>query len=411
MHKSREFQKLLAASFISQTGSHFLTLAIASFIFYTSGSPIKSALIFVVSFLPSILVSSRLGHWVDGNLSRWLIARNELISVFATLLAGLSIALHLPLAVLCVILGLRSLLTFISRAASTKWLKIITPPELQTTRIKVFYLSFFLSTAISGLLAGLVLSQSSIWTVVCLDMASYLLGICVLMTLQRPLMLQTETLESVKAPEASLGQTLATIFAMPVVRTSFIIVCLSQAIFQGAYSVLVSFLPIQTFDLGLSGVGGFQLAASIGITCGFLINWLISSSLIEKQATRPMRAIALASIACLALIISATATVLPVSLVGFFILNLSYECIWLHHNSEFFRASPKAAAARYQFTLSACASFLMATATLAYSALVQYFGVSFASIAIVVLGITSVGLVALAGKRSELVSALERTPS
>ena len=411
MHKSKEFKKLLAASFISQTGSHFLTLAIASFVLYTSGSPVQSALIFVVSFLPSILVSARLGHWVDGNISRWLIARNELISLFATLLSGVSIALQLPLVFLCIILGFRSLLMFISRAAATKWLKVITPPELQTNRIKLFYLSFFLSTAVSGLLAGIVLSRSSIWTVVCLDMASYVLGVSVLMTLQRLPAVIIESPVSGTVPEPSLGQTLGNIFAMPAVRTSFLVVCLSQAVFQGTYSVLVSYLPIQVFKLGLGGVGGFQLAASVGITGGFLINWRRSTALTEKQPTRPGRAMAIAAIASLALLLSVTASALPISLVGFFVLNLGYECIWLHHNSEFFRASPKAAAARYQFTLSACAAFLMATSTLAYSALVQYSSVAPATVVILALGILMAGLAPLLRKRTEMLPILERSPS
>src|ERR1035438_7340830 len=115
MSEAKEFKKLLSATFVSQTGSHFLTLALAAFVFISSGSPTQSALIFVVSFLPSILVSAELGHWVDKKISRWLYARNELISILATLLCGLCIAYHLPLIFLCIILGLRSLFTFISR--------------------------------------------------------------------------------------------------------------------------------------------------------------------------------------------------------------------------------------------------------------------------------------------------------
>lgn len=153
------------------------------------------------------------------------------------------------------------------------------------------------------------------------------------------------------------------------------------------------------------------MAASIGITGGFLINWLRSTALVENQPTRPVRALSVAMVSGLALILSVTASTLPISLVGFFLLNLGYECIWLHHNSEFFRASPKAAAARYQFTLSACASFLMATSTLVYSALVQYFGVTFATFSILALGAFVASMAPLVGRRSETVPALERTPS
>lgn len=370
MRQSREFKKLLAASFISQSGSHFLTLALAAFTLISSGSPVQSALVFVVSFLPSILVSAKLGHWVDGKISRWLIARNELVSIISTILCGLIIAYHLPLALLCIVLGFRSLLMFISRAAATKWLKLITPPELQINRIKLFYLSFFLSTALSGVLAGVVLAHASIWTIVGLDSASYLLGVSLILALKE--VANTSISPALGAPEPKLTETLSEIFNMPAVRSSFLVVCFSQALFQGAYSALVSVLPIQRFGLGLSGVGSFQIAASIGITGGFLANWLLPKALTEKSTVFPARAIGLALFGIANLMFSVLSPIVSTSIMAFCLLNLCYECIWLHHNSEFFRASPKASAARYQFTLSACAAFLMALSTLGFAAAVEY---------------------------------------
>ena len=411
MHKRSEFQKLLAASFISQTGSHFLTLALVAFVLYSSGSPVQSALIFVVSFLPSILVSAGLGNWVDRNISRWLIARNELLSIIATLLSGLSIALHMPLVLLCVILGFRSLLMFVSRAAATKWLKVITPPELQTNRIKLFYLGFFLSTAFSGILAGLVLSRASIWAIVGLDAASYLLGVAIIMTLKPLVQIQAPYPAAQVVPPPSLRQTLSTIFQMPAVRTSFLIVCLSQALFQGAYSALVSYLPIQLFKIGLGGVGSFQVAASIGITGGFVVNWLRGALLSEKKPTLPIRAMGLAAAAIFALLLSVMTTSLPISLGGFLVLNLAYECVWLHHSSEFFRAAPKSDAARYQFTLSACAAFLMSASTLAYSAGIQYFGTTIGVSVVLALGVVISLIVPFVAQRPGVLSNLERTPS
>ena len=387
MHSKGEFRKLLLSSFISQSGSHFLTLALAAFILVSSGSPIQSALVFVVSYLPSILVSSQLGHWIDTKVSRWLLARNELISIVSTILCGLIVAYKLPLVLLCLVLGFRSLLMFISRAASTKWLKNITPPELQTNRIKVFYLSFFLSTALAGVLLGFVVAKASIWKIVTIDILSYVVSTIVIMTLQELPKSQYATPLTDGTFQPKLFETLITIFRMPLVRNSFLIVCFSQSLFQGAYSALVSLLPIQHFNVGMAGVGSFQIAASIGITGGFLVNWLWDKFFNEKEGKIPARALMTSFVAVLCLLTAISTDAMTVSIVAFLGLNFFYECVWLHHNSEFFRASPKMGAARYQFTLSACAAFLMSCSTLGYSAAIEYWGLIPGTVAVLGIGV------------------------
>lgn len=386
MHNQREFSKLLAASFISQTGSHFLTLALSAFILMTTGSPILSGLVFVVSFLPSILVGSVLGHWVDRNLSRALIARNELISIAASIACGACIYFRLPISVLCAILAVRSILMFIGRAAATKWLKIITPPATQTNRIKLFNLAFFLSTAVSGILAAVVLKTMSIGVIVIIDALTYILGIVLYLSLS-PIRVESDGAPLQTHTMPSLRETLSAIFAMPLVRTSFLLVCFSQALFQGAYSALVSYLPIQVFSLGISGVGAFQIAASLGITGGFLVNWLLPRVFRESAPTFPLRALVFSATATLALLVCVSAPIVPISLGAFCSLNFAYECVWLHHSSEFFRGSPKDHAARYQFTLSSCAAFLMSASTLGYSAAIQYLGVLQGTALVLSLGI------------------------
>jgi dipeptide/tripeptide permease len=363
-------------------------------------------MVFVLSFLPSILVGARLGHWVDRHISKWLIARNELISIASTVLCGLCIHYQLPMPVLCAVLAIRSMLMFVGRAAATKWLKQITPPHEQTSRIKLFYLGFFLSTAISGILASIVLKHASIWSIVVVDSASYLVGILLYLLLRSIPSPTVQETPPVSNPPVALLDTLSTIFAMPAVRTSFLIVCLSQAIFQGAYSALVSYLPISVFQLGVGGVGAFQLAASIGITAGFLVNWLGSSLLTERRPTFPIRSLALASAAIVFLLICVASPLVPLSLLGFLGLNFAYECVWLHHSSEFFRATPKNDAARYQFTSSSCAAFLMSLATLAYSAAVQYLGPVSGTVTVLIAGALIAAGLALISPRGFVVSAL-----
>lgn len=407
MLKNGDFDKLLSASLISQTGSHFLTIALAAFVLISSGSPVQSALVFVLSFLPSIVVSARLGHWVDSSISKWLIARNEALAIVTSALCGVCIYFKLPLAALCVVLAARSVLIFITRAAAGKWIKVITPPELQTDRIKLFFLSFFLSTTIAGILASVILSRGTIWYVVGLDIATYLIGIGIFLTL-KPLS-HTEAIEEAndfKPPH--LVETLKYIFMMPNVRVLFLFVCFSQAIFQGAYSSLVSLLPIQYLGLGVGGTGYFQIAASIGIIGGFLINWYYPKVFMERGGTFPKRTLAAAVLGVLLIFISVKLSTPLLSMLSFFGFNLAYECIWLHNNSEFFRASPKSSVARYQFTISASAAFLMSTMTLGYSALIQYLGITTGVVIALILGILGFIISTIVTRVEQVVPTLER---
>ncbi len=78
-----EFRIVLLGSFVSQIGSHFLTLALASYVLITTGSAVNSGMVFVVTYLPSILVGSALGAIVDRHISKRLLILNESLSVLA----------------------------------------------------------------------------------------------------------------------------------------------------------------------------------------------------------------------------------------------------------------------------------------------------------------------------------------
>lgn len=370
MHSRSEFAKLWAASFVSQSGSHFLTIALAGYVFATSGSIVKSALVFVLSYLPSVFFSAQLGNWIDLKLSRWLLARNELISIVASGLCGVCIAFQAPLVCLCVVIGLRSLLLFIARTGGSKWIKIISPPEFQAHRIRLFFLSFFLSTAVAGILAATVLVHGSIPLVVAVDIATYVLSFLMILLLR-----ELPSHDTAISTPASINiiSTVSEILRTQELRSNFLAVCLSQAVFQGAYTVLVSYLPIHTFKMGVGGIGPFQLAASVGITLGFGIVSLWPQIFQSHEGRWPFRMVLILGIA--SVIQCVTADLIPTSLLMFFSMNFAFECIWLFNQSEFFRKSPAKSIGRFQFTLTSSASFLMASFTLFYSALIQWYGV------------------------------------
>lgn len=405
MHNRKEFAKLLTASFISQTGSHFLTLAITAFVFASTGSVIKAALVFVFSYLPSVFVSASLGGWIDKHLSKGVLASNELISILCSGACGACLYFKPPMLCLITALSLRSILLFVSKSAGTKWLKIISPPPLQSSRIKIFFLSFFLSTGVAGTMASVVLAKGSMLGVVVLDIATYIGSFLIILFLENVENAQAHSKILVEKPDLNLLAGFSQLFENETVRVHFVIICLTQAIFQGAYSVLVSYLPIHHFRIGVSGLGWFQIAASIGIIFGFAINWRVPSLLREEKGSKHVRLGLLLAIGALSLL-ACTKSSLDLSLLAFFLFNCAYECVWLFHSAAFFENSPTALAATLQFTLTSVASFLMALATLTYSIGIEYAGLQSATYGILAFGLIVGGHLLI--KRFQLVPAFFR---
>ena len=373
MKSNSEFLKILLATFISQSGSHFLTLAIATHTYVTTGSLVSSALVFVVSYLPSIFFSSSLGLLIDNYLNRSFLIKNELLSILLTLLCGLAIYYKLPLSILCLILSIRSILSFVCRSSSSKWIKCISSPNEQALRFKLFSFAFFLSTAVSGILASVLLTQVSILYVIGIDALSYLLGIGVFASLIPLAQEKAVEVKSVAINAEIIPSTYFSIFQTKSLRMNFIFVCFSQALFQGAYSVLISYLPLSLFKLGMRGVGIFQLAASMGIILGFLILWALPEILKSPQSKYFFKIIGANIVAIGVLFLCLSSENLTRSVSLFFCLNILYELIWLHSSAEFFRASPLQATARFNFTLNSTAALSMALSTMSFAFCIQNF--------------------------------------
>lgn len=382
MQQRREFTKLLAASFLSQSGSHLMTIALAGFVLASSGSLARSALVFILSYLPSICVGGRAGGRIDRRLSRRLLVRNEFLSIIVSALCGVCVASGAPLVLLYVLISLRSLLLFTARSAGIKWIKLITPAAAQPTRVRYFYLSFFLATAAAGVLAVTTLTRPSVNTVVFINAATYLLSAAVLRSLRElPPYAEADAHGASPGTLASLRE----ILGCPELARHFVNVCMAQCVFQGAYSVLVSYLPVVRFRLGVSGVGVFQLAASFGIIAGFVALWLRPDAFGgEGRARRPA---AMLCVGAAGLLACASAPALGASLFSFFLFNAAFECVWLHNASEFIRLCPQGKTARYQFVLTASASCSMATFILSYAASIELFGLRAGAAAVMAVGL------------------------
>lgn len=366
----QDWPRLLGAAFVSQIGSHLMTLAVAAFVHRQTGSPVQAAWVFVFALFPPVLVSNPLGRWIDRALSRRLWIGNELLAGFISLLCGLCISSKQTW-LLYITLSLRSIVGFCGRACANKWIKLITPPEAQTNRLKLFFLTFYLSTAGAGVLAAYTLAQSSIWVLVEVDVITYLLGIVLLATLQ-PIATTMVSAEAPRSKKNSLGNLWQQLAHKPLLGLSFALVCGLQGLFQSAYCVLVTQLPMHHFSNTPTSIGAFQIAASLGILCGFGVNWFFPTSLQRNKVALGVGAVGLS---CLWLTVQfAHHNKQWLSLLGFGTMNFFFEWLWLFYTARFFQQSPTGQVALYQFVLSSTASFLMSLGILAYAYGIQLWG-------------------------------------
>lgn len=148
-------------------------------------------------------------------------------------------------------------------------------------------------------------------------------------------------------------------------------VCLSQSIFQGAYSTLVSYLPIKKFTQGISGVGRFQVFASAGIILGFIVLWIYPDALKIRHRKLNWKSLSAFLGALLLLYLTISSDQLTESLFLFFGMNALYEVLWLNSSAEFFRSSPAQAVARFNFSINSVAAVLMSSSTLVFSYTIQ----------------------------------------
>lgn len=126
---------------------------------------------------------------------------------------------------------------------------------------------------------------------------------------------------------------------------------------------MVSYLPMHRFNLGISGTGFFQLAASAGIIGGFIVVWKVT-------ALKRVSALIVGFAATLGFL-EAMSPSIPQSILGFCLMNLLFECIWLRASTDFFVKCPREKIGQFQFTMQTFAAVLMAGATFLYAIILE----------------------------------------
>lgn len=377
-----EFLKILLANFISQIGGHFLTLSITSFILLKTDSTFQMGLVLFFSFLPNFLFGSKMGEIVDKYFSKRFLILIDLFSILVTVIVGVAIYVDLPLFILCLLMSIRTIFQTISMCTIQKWVKIITPPNIQEERFKLLSFVFFISTAVSGILAGMVLSYGSIVPIITIDVISYLVAIVIYYTFQNVKVEKVSEKSNISISSLIGLSTLLEIFSSVKLRLAFMFVILSQAMFQGSYYILVTFIPIKKLGLGTDYISYFQLAASCGIIVGFFIisSKKLKSTFIDNLKSNFLGPIALFMFGVVSLFMVSWTEELKTSLFFFFLLNTLYECIWLQYRSSFLKNCSTSNIGRFSYCLTTYAAFFMSLSTLLLSFLVEKFNISVSSL-------------------------------
>jgi len=402
--QSLEFVKLLAANFISQTGTSLLTLGLSAFIFSQSQSILYASLVIVISYLPSLFVSSYLGQLIDKKISKKLMIQIEFISLLISMLCGLVVLFELPIYCLAFCLILRSLLNFSSKTSFNKWLKMISPAPLQKNRIKLHKLSFFLAVCFAGLLVSQYLSKDSILNIIYVDALTYFICILIICLFNRAS--KNKEIENYSFQRASLWQTYQYIFSMPALKSSFIMVVLAQGILQGSYSVYLNYLPLQKFMLPIKTVGTFQVFSVLGILMGFSIVFFIPKFMQDKKVEIPYKSLISGLLGLICMTAIAENNNLPQTLVLFFTHCMFYELIYLHQSAEFFKYAPEKHIAKLQFTLQASAGAFMSLSIFIFSFILEH--LNLASATLVMITFASLAWIYLCSAKSRNIQVLER---
>ncbi len=380
MRKLTPYHSLWAATFVSQTGAHLLTLALSAFLLSKTGSLLAATHVFVFSFLPGAIFSAHLGRLIDRKLSRKILVANDFLALVLSLLCGWVVATGKPFFVLCLLLSLRSISNFFGRAAVMKWVRVTAPTDALHAQTQFIYLSFFLSTTLSGMLATVALGAASIWPVVILDVATYLVsaGIFFFIDDKEVVLQRTSTV----LPALRLHQYLLSLEEMlrnPRLFPIVMIFVVSAALFQGAYCILVNYLPL-SFSAGRAGTGWFQTAASLGLLAGFAMNrvpkpaqWLKSSK----------HSALFFGLGVMGLFATTASSALSLSLLTFFVFHFFFEAVWIASAAELVALSPAERAGEYQFVATSTATLLMSIWALIFANITNLLGPLWASIGLV----------------------------
>ena len=366
--------KLFAAYGASQGAGHLLTTVFATTVYDQRSSAVLAGAVLGLNYLPSALLTSVIGPWVDGHGSRRTLAGIEVGSLALTLLCVLVAAVSPSLPALFALLSLRAVLMATARSGYARWLKLISPPATQARRMKLFTLTFMSASTLAGLLAWAVLLGPPSGLFIRLGLAAALLHLAAVagVGLLRKLPGAAPGARRAAVRSDSLLSALRSIRESRPLRESCLAVIFSQATFQAGYLGLIVLLPV-IGGLGPGGAGLCQFAGSVGLLGGFVIAFTRSRLIWAGGSARRLPCLAAAAVGAAALLAAVLAPA-PWSLGALAVMLLAYEVVFLPHQAAYFQASPPERTGQYQNLLSSVGGLLMALTCVLFAALCEAVG-------------------------------------
>lgn len=406
-----ELIKLLGASGSSQAAGHLLTTVIAAQLMLSNGSAVEAACVLLANYLPSAALTAWIGPLIDryGGRRRTLVALETTGAGF-TVASVLAVVAGLSLPLLVLLLAARATTMAATRSGYVRWLKLISPRTQQAVRMKLFTLMVLCAQTVTGVVASLLLLASpeflNLW-LVAINLALYLMaaiGVAALSPL--PSTTVTSPLAGVRSPQGT-ALMLRKIWAATPLRESFLMVVLSQAVFQGAGVGLVIMLP-EVAGLGKPGTGMCQAAVGIGLLSGFVIVLACPSLFWSGRACRAVPCMSALAVGTVALLVTTLATGVPLlALSGLALMALAYEVLFLEHQAAFFQASPQHVVGRYQHLLASTGGLLMSLTCLGYAFLCQSWGLACGTLTLLAVAVATGAAITAALMRMRLAVADE----
>jgi MFS family permease len=359
--------RLYLTTFITGVCGNMIIIFISAYVYDTTGDPALSAAILAASFAPQAFATRIIGSAIDkyGSVAAliFLSAINWCVGVAALELvrsAG-SVFVILPLILV------RALCAASERANTVKLLRSAVGLAAIRNALSIMNFVYFAATAIAGL--GLI--------VISLKSVTFLIGVVTVLyvgviAVALPIAAYRGRLDQERKTEVDI---VVAVSAETVREREKLIqslglyiwlVRVSEAFYQGAYSALVTYIPLHIFATSHVSVGAYQVAASLGIVLGFgFAQLLLRASRNAKQIVFIVGVCgAFASIGWIASVNDG----FPLwgSLMAFCVLNIGYETIWLFATVRIDADAPFDQVAEISFRTGAWAALWMAVLAVSY---------------------------------------------
>lgn len=303
---------------IYSIGSTLLSVAIASSIFASTGSATRSALVFIVQYLPVALFIKPIWKLSENHSPQALINRFCVAAALLSVLSGIAYG-NLPTFVLYGLLALRGLVECSLKQSRSVLVKLASTEATVGSDSATIQFFEFSGQAVGAILATVLLGKLSLMEICCIDAFLFILSKFLASRLPAGDVSKTEA-DNVK----SILEIGKVVWQSPRLNFYFCVLVCVVIVLQSINQTLRTWLPLNWLDLAINGSGMTETIGLIGIVSGIAIARYCA----RKSSFRPFFLVVVVSISA-ALFVTIFVFKNPVtSLIIYFLYMTSFEiCI------------------------------------------------------------------------------------